>query len=55
MLRSRDHVFLIVPIFDKDHMNTCFHGNQIVDIVAILLAFQIEQNGTFLENSEYDQ
>ena len=37
-----------------------FHGNQIGDIVRIsllkniLLTFQKEQNGTFLENSKYD-
>ena len=37
MLRSLDHVFQIVPIFDKDHKNMSFHGNQIEDIVAILL------------------
>ena len=38
MLRSRDHVFQIVPIFFyEDHMNTRFHGNQIEDIVASLL------------------
>ena len=61
MLRSRDHVFQIVPIFDKDHMNMSFHGNQIEDIGSsnftaknVQLAFQMEQNGTFLENFEYD-
>ena len=37
MLRSLEHVFQIVPIFDKDHMNISFHGNQKEDIVAILL------------------
>ena len=26
-----------MPIFDKDYMNMGFHGNQIEDIVAILL------------------
>ena len=36
-LRSDGHVFQIVPIFDKDHMNMSFHGNQIEYIVAILL------------------
>ena len=35
MLRSQDHVFQTVPIFDKDYMNIGFHGNQIEDIVAI--------------------
>ena len=60
MLRSRDHAFQIVPIFHKDHMNMSFHGNQLESIVAILLsknillAFQMEQSGTFLENFEYD-
>ena len=37
MARSRDHGFQNVPIFDKDHMNMSFHGNQTEDIVAILL------------------
>ena len=37
MLRSQDHVFQIVPISYIDHMNMSFHGNQIEDIVAILL------------------
>ena len=60
MARSRDHGFQNVPIFDKDHMNMSFHGNQTEDIVAILLlknvlmSFQMEQSGTFLENSAYD-
>ena len=37
-----------------------FHGNQIGDIVPILLVkkflltFQMEQNGTFLDNFKYD-
>ena len=37
-----------------------FHGNQIGDMVPILLAknvlltFQMEQNGTFLDNFKYD-
>ena len=37
-----------------------FHGNQIGDMVPILLVknilltFRIEQNGTFLDNSRYD-
>ena len=35
MLRSRDHVFQIVLIFD--HMNMSSHVNQIGDIVGILL------------------
>ena len=36
------------------------HGNQIGDMVPILLVknvpltFQMEQNGTFLDNSKYD-
>ena len=56
MLRSRDNVFQIVSIFYEDHMNMSVHGNQIEDIVAILLptkilmSFQMKQNGTFLEN-----
>ena len=37
MLRSQDHVFQIMPIFYTNHMNMSFHGNQIEDIVAILL------------------
>ena len=37
MLRSQDQVFQIVPIFYKDHMNVSFHGNQIEDMVAILM------------------
>ena len=46
-----------MPIFDKDYMNMGFRGNQIEDIVAILLlkTFYCNQNGTFLENFEYDQ
>ena len=49
-----------MPTFDKELMNMSFHGNQIGDIVAILLlkafllTFQMEQNETFLENSKYD-
>ena len=41
-------------------MNKSFHGNQIGDILAILLlktfflTFQIDQNGTFLDNFKYD-
>ena len=37
-----------------------FHGNQIADMVPILLAkdvlltFQMEQNGTFLDDFKYD-
>ena len=37
-----------------------FHGNQIGDMVPILLVkyilstFQMEQNGTFVDNSKYD-
>ena len=61
MPRSRDHVFQILPIFlYRDHINMSFHGNQIEDIVVnftaknVLLAFQMEQNGTFLGNFEYD-
>ena len=38
MLRSRHHVFQIVPIFHKDPMNMSFHGNQIEDIVEIVIA-----------------
>ena len=51
-----------MPIFDKDYMNIGFHGNQIDDNYSsnftaqnVLLAFQMEQNGTFLENFENDQ
>ena len=58
MLRSRDHVFQIVPIFYKDHMNLSFHGtnkrySSNFTAKIVLLAFQMEQNGTFLENFEY--
>ena len=48
------------PFLYKDCINMSFHGNQVGYIVAIfllkniLLTFQLEQNGTFLENSEYD-
>ena len=37
-----------------------FHGNQIGDMVpdlpvkTVLLTFQMEQNGTFLDNFKYD-
>ena len=34
---DKDHVFQTVPMFDKDDMNMGFHGNQIEDIVPILL------------------
>ena len=60
MLRSQDHVFQIVPIFDKDHMNMSFHGNtnrrysSNFTAKNVPLAFQMEQNGMFLENYEYD-
>ena len=59
MLRSRDHVFQIVPIFDKDRMNMSFRGKQIEEIVAILLLKSPIGilNGTLLnifENFEYD-
>ena len=37
MQRSLNYVFHVVPTFDKDRMNMSFHGNQIGDIVAILL------------------
>ena len=42
--------------FFEDHMNMSFHWNQMEDIVANLLLkmFQMEQNGMFLENFEYD-
>ena len=45
----------VSPFFDKDHMNFSFHGDQIGEIVAILLqknillTFQMEENGTFNE------
>ena len=61
MLRFRNYVLPLVPIPIKNIiMNMSFHGNQILDILAILvlikvlLTFQMEQNGTFLENSKYD-
>ena len=37
MLRSWNYVFQCVPIFYKDHMNVSYHGNQIGEILAILL------------------
>ena len=47
-----------MPIFDEDHMNMSFHGNRMEDIglvaKSVPLAFQMKQNGTFLENFEYD-
>ena len=59
MLRLRDHVFQIKPSFNKDDMNMSFHGNQIeassnITAKNVLLAFQMKQNGMFLENFEYD-
>ena len=42
--------------FDQDYGNMSFHGNQIGDMVPILLVenvlltFQMEQNGTFLDD-----
>ena len=56
MLRMWDQVFQIVPIFYKNHMTMSSHGNQIEDIGPssnfaaknVLLAYQMEQNGTFL-------
>ena len=50
----------LCPFFCEDYLNMSFHGNQIGDIVPILLVendlltFQMEQNGTFLDNSKYD-
>ena len=47
-------------IFCEDYLNMSFHGNQRRDIVPILLVknvlltFQMEQNGTFLDNSKYN-
>ena len=44
----------------KNYRNIGFHGNQIGDMVPILLVknvlltFQMEQNGTFLDNFKYD-
>ena len=60
MLRSRDHVLQSVTIFYKDLMNMSFYGNQRGIYSSnsaaknVILAFQMEQNGTFLENFEYD-
>ena len=48
------------PIFYKDYQNISFHGNQkeamlpILLVKNVLLTFQMEQNGTFLDNSKYD-
>ena len=45
--------------FYKDHMNMSFYGNQIRYIRAnftaknVLLTFQNDKNGTFLENVKY--
>ena len=50
MVRSSNYVFQCVPIVDKIHMNLSFHGNQIGEILAILLlkqSFNIP-NGTKL-------
>ena len=60
MLRSLNQVFTCVSNFDKNYGNMGFHGNQIEDMVPILLVknvlltFQMEQNGTFLDNFKYD-
>ena len=58
MLRSRDHVFQIGPIFFyKDHMNMSFHGNHANRRYSSNFTaknVQMEQNGTFLENFDYD-
>ena len=56
MLRCCTYVLQLVPIFfATDCMNMSFHSYQKVDILAnILLTFQMEQSGTFLENSSYD-
>ena len=49
-----------MSIFDNNYGNMGFHGNQIEDMVPILLVknvlltFQMEQNGTFLDNFKYD-
>ena len=49
-----------LSIFDKDHGNVSFHGKKLGDMVPILLiknvllTFQIEQNGTFLDNFKDD-
>ena len=49
-----------MSILIKKYGNMGFHGNQIGDIVPILLVknilltFQMEQNGTFLDNFKYD-
>ena len=60
MLRSLNQVFTLVSIFDKNYRNIGFHGNQIGDMVPILLVknglltFQMEQKGTFMDNFKYD-
>ena len=49
-----------MSIFDQNYGNMSFHGNQIGDMVPILLVknvlatFQMDQNGTFLGNFKYD-
>ena len=49
-----------MSIFDKNHGNMGFRGNQIGDMVPILLVknvpvtFQMERNGTSLDNYKYD-
>ena len=60
MLRSSNYIFQFAPIFLKDHKNMSFHGNK-MEIYSsnfpaknVLLTFQMEQNGMFLENSKYD-
>ena len=46
-----------MSIFDKSYGNIGFHGNQIGDMVPILLVkngLLMELNGTFPDNSKYD-
>ena len=60
MLRSLNQVFTRWSIFDKNYGNMGFYGNQNrrygtnLPVKTVLLTFQMEQNGTFLDNFKYD-
>ena len=61
MLRSYNQCFKYLCSFlIRNYGNIGFHGKQIGDMVPILLVknvlltFQMEQNGMFLDNFKYD-
>ena len=60
MLISCNYVFTMMSIFDKNYGNMSFHGNQIGQMVPILLVknvlltFRMEQNRTFLDDFKYE-